>query len=100
MRSFIRFLRPMAFLRRKAVYAGLFGGNKRWLTLGGLAWVAHWLGRVFGAGEAVPRYTQEIGSGERVVVVHEPMSPLEKKKAAKRERKAQRRAAKQQAKAG
>lgn len=95
MRNLLRFLRPMAFARRKAIYAGLLGGNKRWLTIGGAAWVAHWIGRIFGAGEPLPKYTQEIGAGERVVVLHEPLSPLAVKKAGKKAQKQARKQAKQ-----
>lgn len=94
MKSLLRFLRPMRFLRRKAVLAGVLGGNRKWLVWGGMAWVFHWLGQIFGGGEAKPRYTQQIGAGERVVVVHEPLSPLQKKKAAKKEIKQARKAAK------
>ena len=86
----------MAFARRKAIYAGLLGGNRRWLTIGGAAWVAHWIGRVLGAGEPLPKYTQEIGAGERIVIVHEPLSPLAMKKADKKAEKAARRAAREQ----
>ncbi len=98
MRNLVRFLRPMAYARRKAIYAGILGGNRRWLTIGGAAWVAHWLGRIFGQGEPLPKYTQEIGAGERVVVVHEPLSPLAEKKAEKRARKQAAKAARAAAK--
>ncbi len=84
----MRFLRPMAFLRRKAILAGVLGGNRKWLIWGGAAWVFHWIGRIFGGAEPTPKYTQEVGAGERLVVVHEPLSPLAIKKAAKKARKA------------
>lgn len=84
----------MAFLRRKAVFAGVLGGNRKWLVWGGAAWVFHWLGALFGAGEAKPRYTQEVPAGERVVVVHEALSAHGVKKAEKKAARAQRKAAK------
>ena len=96
MRSFLRFLRPMAYLRRRAIYAGVLGGQRKWLVWGGAAWVFHWLGRIFGGGEPTARYTQELKAGERAFVVHEPMGAVSAKKtakkAARRERKAARRA--------
>ena len=91
MRSFLRFLRPMAFLRRKAILAGLLGGNRKWLYWGGAAWVLHWLGGLLGAGQPEPKYTRALKPGERLVIVHEPESPLAMKKAARRARRSERR---------
>lgn len=91
MRSLFRFLRPMVFARRKAIIAGLFGGSRTWLVLGGAAWVFHWLGRLFGMSDPTPRYTRDLGRGERIVVVHEPLSPAEVKKLARRARREERR---------
>jgi hypothetical protein len=88
----------MAFLRRKAIFAGVLGGQRKWLILGGFAWVFHWIGRIFGGGEPTARYTQEVGAGERVFVVHEPMSPLGIKKSAKKTAKAGKKAAKKASK--
>ena len=82
----------MAYFRRRAVLSGVFGGSRKWLVWGGAAWMAHWTGRLLGVSDPTPRYTQELGPGQRVVVVHEPDSPLDKKKAARRERRAARRA--------
>ncbi len=92
MRSFFRFLRPMVFARRKAIFAGVLGGNRTWLALGGAAWVFHWLGRLVGVTDPTPRYTRELSRGERVVVVHEPLSPAEVKKIAKKAKREERRA--------
>lgn len=91
MRTLLRFLRPMTFARRKAIYAGVLGGNRTWLALGGAAWVFHWLGRLFGVSAPTPRYTQDLAPGERVVVVHEPLSPAAKRKLAKKARREERR---------
>lgn len=97
MKTFFRFLRPMAFARRKAIYAGVLGGSRKWLVFGGAAWVFHWMGSLFGVGEAKPRYTQEVSAGERIVVVHEPLSPLAVKKARKKAAREERKAAKKSA---
>lgn len=67
-----RFLRPLALLRRRAVYSGLFGGNRRMLMLGGVAWGLHLLRRLFGKGVPAPVHTTELLPGERFVVVHRP----------------------------
>ncbi len=83
----------MIFLRRKAILAGVLGGSRRWLAWGGLAWVLHWLSRVFGGGSPTPRYTRELKAGERLVVVHEPESPAARKRAVKAARKQARKAA-------
>ena len=68
----LKFLRPMRYLRRRAVVSGVFGGNRKWLLIGGTAWVFHYLGRIFGLGEPEPLYTEELEPGERFVVVHRP----------------------------
>ncbi|MDH3754204.1 MAG: hypothetical protein OEU32_10070 [Acidimicrobiia bacterium] len=70
MRSLLKFLRPAAYIRRRAVYAGLLGGNRKWLMFGGMVWGLHWLGRIVGAGEPTAVFTQELDPGERFVVVH------------------------------
>ena len=100
MRRFFKFLRPMAYLRRRAIYAGVLGGQRKWLVWGGAAWVFHWLGRIFGGGEPTPRYTQELKAGERAFVIHEPLGPGDVKKATKKAAKADRKAAKAARRAG
>lgn len=99
MRGLLKFLKPMAFLRRKAIYAGLLGGNRKWMAWGGAAWVAHWIGNLFGEGEPQAKYTQEVGAGERIVVLHDPVSPLAAKKAVKADRKAAKKADRKAARA-
>ena len=94
MKSFLRFLRPMAFLRRKAIFAGVLGGSRKWLVWGGAAWFFHWTARIFGGGEPTARYTQELSAGERVFVVHEPLSPAAAKKAVRKAARQERKAAK------
>lgn len=99
MRGFFRFLRPMAYARRRAVYAGVLGGSRKWLIWGGAAWVFHWLGRLLSGGEPRPRYTQEVAPGQRIVVVHEQMGALSVKRQASEEAKAAKKAAKAEARA-
>jgi hypothetical protein len=89
----------MVYARRKAIFAGVLGGDRKWLIFGGAAWVFHWLGRIFGVGTAIPRYTQEINAGQRVVVVHEPAGRLDAKKATKVAKSANKKALKAAAKA-
>ncbi|MGI9623199.1 MAG: hypothetical protein ACR2PK_10215, partial [Acidimicrobiales bacterium] len=80
-------------------YSGIFGGSRKWLLIGGLAWVYHWLDRLITGGDPTPRYTRDLGAGERVFVIHEPVSPREVKMQAKKAAKEERRAAKDQRKA-
>lgn len=88
----------MAFLRRKAIYGGVIGGQRKWLFLGGFAWGFHWLGRIFAGGEPTVRYTREVAAGERVFVVHEPVGAVTAKKIARKQAKAERKAAKRERK--
>ena len=41
----------MKYLRRRAVYSGLFGGSRKWLVVGGTTWALNYIGRVFGLGK-------------------------------------------------
>ncbi len=75
-----KLLHPMRYLRRRAVYSGLFGGNRRWLVIGGTAWVLHFVGRIFGFGEPEPLYTKELEPGERFVVIHNPPPPRRRRR--------------------
>lgn len=90
MRSFLRFLRPMAYLRRQAIFRGLLGGSRKWMIWGGFAWTLHWLRRILGVGEPEPKLTEELAPGAGLVIYHEATSPLEQKKAARRARSASR----------
>jgi hypothetical protein len=80
----------MAYLRRKAIYAGVLGGSRKWMIWGGAAWVLHVFRRVVGAGEPVPRYTHALKAGQTLEIVHESQSPLAVRKAAKRDRRTHR----------
>ena len=66
----LKLLRPMRFLRRKAIYGGLLGGSRKWLVVGGAAWAVHSIGRVFGLGDPEPLFTDDLEPGERIVILH------------------------------
>lgn len=99
-----RFFRPAVLLRRKAVRTGLFGGDRKWLTL----WVVMFLWRrikaLFGFGEPEPVLIEDVKPGQRFVVAHEDSAKsLRKKgkvakKAKKREAKGAAKTAKKAAK--
>jgi hypothetical protein len=72
----------MAYLRRKALYSGLLGGQRRWLIWGGAAWAIHFVRRLFGTGEPVSVYTRDLDPGERFVVLHN--EKVNKKRKSKR----------------
>lgn len=68
--SLFRILRPIRLIKRKGLLSGVFGGNRLWLTLGGLAWAGGKLRRLFGFGEPQPVFAEEIKPGERFIVAH------------------------------
>lgn len=82
MKNLLRILRPARFLRQRAIYSGLFGGNRTWLMLGGAAWGMRWLRGLFGAGEPSTVFLEEIKPGQRLVITH----PEATKKKSRRKR--------------
>ncbi len=70
---------PMA--RRRAITDGLFGGNRRWLVLGGLAWALRAVQWASQREEHVV-YLAELQPGETLVLSRE--APKEKKKRKRR----------------
>lgn len=86
-----RFRRPLVYLRRQAIFAGLLGGSRKWMFWGGLAWVMRWLRRITDTSSITPKYTEEVQPGERLLVVHERFSPRETKKTSRAQRKNARR---------
>ncbi len=68
--SLFRILRPVRLIKRKAITAGLFGGDRKWLVLGGIVFVAGKVKALFGFGEPEPVYIEEIKAGQRLVVAH------------------------------
>lgn len=49
---------------------GVFGGDRLWLTIGGVIWTRRKIKELLGRGEPEPVYTEEVEPGERVVMVH------------------------------
>ncbi len=74
----------MRFLRRKAIYAGVLGGNRKWLIWGGVAWVLHGLRSLFGGGSPQPVFTQQLDPGERAIVLHNPAPPRKARRVRRR----------------
>jgi hypothetical protein len=68
--TFFRFLRPFRLIKRKGVTSGLFGGDRKWLALGGIVFIGSRIKSMFGFGEPAPVYTEVLKPGERVVVAH------------------------------
>ena len=69
-RSFFRILRPVRLIKRRALIKGVFGGDRTWLVLGSVVWIGGRIKALFGFGEPEPVYTEEVSSGDRVVLVH------------------------------
>lgn len=44
-------LSPTAFLRRGAIYKGLFGGSRGWMAVGAVLWAPRVMKRLFGRNE-------------------------------------------------
>ena len=59
---------PMA--RRRAITDGLFGGNKRWMVLGGLAWALRAY-QYAASREAEVVYRAEIKPGDTLTLVRQ-----------------------------
>jgi len=97
MRNLLRLLRPARFLRRRAVYSGLFGGNRTWLAVGGLAWALRWVRSLFGSGDPQTVYLEELKPGQRLVVSH-PSSDRDRAKSARKDAKSASRSANKDAK--
>lgn len=68
--AFFRLLRPVRLIKRRALLKGLLGGDRTWLVLGIIVWLGGKIRSLFGGGEPVAVYTEEIGSGERFVLAH------------------------------
>ena len=57
-------------LRRRFVYQGLMGGNRKWLILGGAAWALQLARRVFSTTEVHPVYVEDLEPGEKLIITH------------------------------
>ncbi len=79
-------LSPSAYLRRGALYKGLFGGRRGWMAVGAMLWTPRLLKRLLGRNEEVVA-TEKLKPGQFVRL--EAIAPP-----TKRERKAAARSAK------
>ena len=68
--SLFRILRPIRLIKRKGITAGLFGGDRKWLALGGIVFLGGRIKSLFGFGDPEPVYIEELKPGERLVVAH------------------------------
>jgi len=85
-------------LRRKALRSGVFGGDKKWLSVFVTMFLWRRVKSLFGFGEPLPVYTEEVDAGQRFVVAHEDNSTSRRKRR-KAEKKADKKATKKAAKA-
>jgi hypothetical protein len=65
--------------RRRAITDGLFGGNRRWLVLGGLAWALRALQWASAKDEQVV-YVAELKPGETLVLSREAPEDVERRR--------------------
>ena len=65
-----RILKPVRLIKRRALMKGVFGGDRTWLMLGAVVWLGGRVKALFGFGDPEPVYTEEVTSGDRIVVVH------------------------------
>lgn len=68
--SLFKILRPIRLIKRKGVTAGLFGGDRKWLMLGGIVFIGGKLKALLGFGDPEPVYIEDLKPGERLVVAH------------------------------
>ena len=69
--SLFRVLRPIRLIKRKGLTAGLFGGDTKWLVLGGIVFIGSRIKSLFGFGEPEPVYTEVLKPGQRLVIAHD-----------------------------
>lgn len=70
MLSFFRLIRPIRLIKRKGITAGLFGGSRGWLALGGIVWFFGRVKSIFGFGEPEPVFIEDLKPGQRLVIAH------------------------------
>lgn len=75
-----RFLRPSIFLRRRALYAGLLGGNRFWMGIGAIMWLWGKSKGALGAGDPITKYARELKPGERLIITHPEASKKRRKR--------------------
>ena len=93
-----RFLKPSVLLRRKALRSGVFGGDRKWLSVFVTMFLWRRIKALFGFGDPQPVYIEEAEPGQRFVVAHEDNSKSRRKRR-KAEKKADKKSAKAESKA-
>lgn len=63
-------LKPSRVLRQRALYRGVFGGDRLWLSVGAVMWVWKFMRRTLKGGDPTARYIEELKPGERLVITH------------------------------
>ncbi len=84
-------------MRRKALRAGVFGGDRKWLSVFVTMFLWKRVKSLFGFGDPQPVFVEEAGPGHRFVVAHEDNSTSRRKRR-KADKKADKAAAKAAAK--
>ena len=89
-----RLLSPIVLARRNAVYKGVLGGDRKWLTIGGILWGTRFLKKAVGRNEQVVA-VEKLEPGQAVLLTTIPPLKRREKKRAKRTKKAAKKSAKQ-----
>lgn len=82
MGNLLRLLRPIRFLRRRAIYSGVFGGSRGWMAIGGIIWAGRQIRSLFGGGDPSTVYLEELKPGERLVIAHPESGRKKRRKSA------------------
>jgi len=88
MAGFKTLLKPSRILRQRALYRGLFGGDRFWLGLGAVMWVWKNARKMVSGGEPTTRYIEELKPGQRLVITNPDMGEKAMRKAQKKADKA------------
>ncbi len=75
-------LSPFAYLRRSAIYKGLFGGSRGWMVVGALLWGPRLIKRVLGKTEVVVA-TEVLKPGQALRLETIPPPTRQQRKAAR-----------------
>lgn len=73
-------LKPSRILRQRALYRGLFGGNRAWMGVGAVMWTYKTIRKLFSGGDPSARYIEELKPGERLVITHPEPAPKRRRK--------------------
>lgn len=76
----LRILKPMRIIKRRALLKGLFGGDRKWLVIGGVVFMWGRMKAVLGFGEPQTVMVEEIAKGDRVVLAHERERPRRRRR--------------------